>query len=220
MTRLPAAERREQLLETAVDLFARRGYAGATTAELARAAGVTEPILYRHFASKKDLFIAVIERAGAQTIETWSEALATAKDPPQRLRRLVGANPMILGFGRGAYRVVVQALTEIEDEDILEALRRHVAGLHAFVAGEVRLAQEAGYVSRAFSPEITAWTLLHLGLGYGMLAPLGLPHHATDDKMSVRQVILRLMLGDHAKQVQDGWAAKAEQRERDGRDGG
>ena len=64
MTRLPAAERREQLLDTAVTLFAKRGYAGATTAELAKAAGVTEPIIYRHFASKKDLFIAVIDRTG------------------------------------------------------------------------------------------------------------------------------------------------------------
>ncbi|MCA9310819.1 MAG: helix-turn-helix transcriptional regulator, partial [Phycisphaerales bacterium] len=53
MTRLPAAKRREQLLDTAVVLFAERGYGGATTAELARAAGVTEPIIYRHFKSKR-----------------------------------------------------------------------------------------------------------------------------------------------------------------------
>ena len=60
MTRLPAAQRREQLLDEASKLFAQLGYARATTSQLAKAAGVTEPIIYRHFASKRDLFIALI----------------------------------------------------------------------------------------------------------------------------------------------------------------
>ena len=89
MTRLPAAQRKEQLLDTAVELFARRGFGGATTAELAKAAGVTEPIIYRHFRSKKDLFIAVIDRTSELTLETWERQLKTAKDPAQRLRRLM-----------------------------------------------------------------------------------------------------------------------------------
>jgi AcrR family transcriptional regulator len=204
MSRLPAAERREQLLDSAVGVFAERGYSGATTAMLAKAAGVTEPIIYRHFRSKKELFISVIQRAGRLTLDLWESQLTTAKDPAQRLRRLIGANPMTTETGRGVYRVIVQAMTEIEDPDILDALRTHVRKLHDFVKREVATAQENGQVSKAFSPEVTAWALMHLGLGFGILAALGMPDHAVDPHhVHVRQVITKLMLGDRAKQVQN-----------------
>lgn len=204
MTRLPADKRREQLLDTAVNLFATRGYAGATTAELARAAGVTEPIIYRHFKSKKDLFIAVIERTSDLTMEMWDRQLRSAKDAAQRLRRLIAANPTISDRGRGIYRAIVQAMTEIEDPDIKAALQHHVTKLHKFVTEEVVHAQEEGEVSKAFSPEITAWTLLHLGLGYGVLAPLGIEGHAIDDRgIRVRNVIEYLMLSEKARARQD-----------------
>ncbi len=204
MTRLPAAQRKEQLLDTAVELFARHGFGGATTAELAKAAGVTEPIIYRHFRSKKDLFIAVIDRTSDLTLETWERQLRTAKDPAQRLRRLIAANPTTSDRGRGIYRVIVQAMMEIHDPEILEAIQRHVKKLHEFVTREVVEAQSEGHVSKYFTPEITAWTLLHLGLGYGVLAPLGIEGHAQDDRgVRVREVIEQLMLGERAKQVQD-----------------
>ena len=214
MTRLPAAERREQLLDTAVSLFAEKGYGGATTAELARAAGVTEPIIYRHFASKKDLFVAVIDRTSELTISRWDRQLSNARDAAQRLRRLIGTNPMISDRGRGIYRVILQAMMEIEDPDILEAIQRHVKALHRFVTDAVRRAQDEGWVSRAFSPEITAWTLLHLGLGYGIFAPLGIDGHATDEHgVHVRDVIEQMMLSEKARTRQD---EMLQRRERDG----
>lgn len=60
--RLPAGERRELILEAAGELFGERGYAGATLERIAAAAQVTKPILYRHFASKKALYLALLER--------------------------------------------------------------------------------------------------------------------------------------------------------------
>lgn len=204
MTRLPAAKRREQLLDTAVTLFAQKGYAGATTSELAKAAGVTEPIIYRHFTSKKDLFIAAIDRTSELVTETWSRQLRTARDPAHRLRRMIGANPMVSDRGRGFYRVIIQAMMEIQEPDILAAIQRHISALHVFVAQEVARAQEEGHVSKFYSPEITAWTLLHLGLGYGIIAPLAIPSHAEDARgVRVRDVIERLMLGDQSRNSGD-----------------
>jgi AcrR family transcriptional regulator len=60
--RLPAAERRELILESAGRLFGDRGYAHTNLDEIAAAAGVTKPILYRHFDSKKALYLALLER--------------------------------------------------------------------------------------------------------------------------------------------------------------
>jgi len=197
MSRLPAAQRREQLLDTAAQLFGERGYSKTTTALLAKAAGVTEPIIYRHFNSKRELFIALIDRTGEQTIQTWERHLEGAPNPAERLRRLIGANPMVTDQGEGVYRVIVQAMTEINDEQIRSALQRHMAALHKFVASEVVRAQEAGQVTTTLSPEITAWLLMHLGLGFGILAPVGVPGHARDESgATVRQVIEKLLLGN------------------------
>src|SRR5580765_5745985 len=69
--RLPAEERRALLLETACRVFSRGSYRGVTTAEIAREAGVTEPVLYRHFASKRDLYFACIDEAWRQVRTIW-----------------------------------------------------------------------------------------------------------------------------------------------------
>jgi AcrR family transcriptional regulator len=60
--RIPAAERREQILLIARPLFARSGYAATRLDDVAAAAGVTKPILYRHYGSKKGLYMALLQR--------------------------------------------------------------------------------------------------------------------------------------------------------------
>src|SRR5260370_22639938 len=60
-TRLSAPDRRQQILQVAVKLFARQGYNGATTREISRMAKVNEAIIFRHFPTKEDLYWAVIE---------------------------------------------------------------------------------------------------------------------------------------------------------------
>jgi TetR/AcrR family transcriptional regulator len=54
-------DRRRQLIESALDLFARNGFKGTTTKEIARAAGVTEAMIFRHFPSKQALYMAVLD---------------------------------------------------------------------------------------------------------------------------------------------------------------
>jgi AcrR family transcriptional regulator len=196
MSRLPAAARREQLLDVAAELFARAGYARATTAELAKAAGVTEPIIYRHFASKRDLFVDLIRRTAKRTLEHWEKHLAGAKDPAERLRRLIGDNPMVMDEGRVAYRVFLQAITEVEDVEIHRAVTDHITELHAFLRKEVERAQLERKVSRALSAEMIAWLLIDIGLGYGVLVALDVPGQGYDSRgRHVQDVLERLVIG-------------------------
>jgi AcrR family transcriptional regulator len=60
--RLPVEERRELVLEAAGRLFGERGYEATRIEDIAAAAGVTKPIVYRHFASKRDLYLALLDR--------------------------------------------------------------------------------------------------------------------------------------------------------------
>ena len=196
MSRLPAPKRREQLLDCAADLFAKNGYARATTAQLAKAAGVTEPIIYRHFDSKRDLFVALIERTGRETIHQWEQHLSGADDPADRLRRLIGDNPMVTEHGRAAYRVILQAISETEDPVIHDALRNHIKSLHAFLTEELEGAQKEHKVTGRFSAELIGWLLIHIGLGYGVLDAMAIPGQGEDAAgVSVRDLIARTLVG-------------------------
>ncbi|MDE3198907.1 MAG: TetR/AcrR family transcriptional regulator, partial [Acidobacteriota bacterium] len=60
-TRMSGEDRRRQLIEVAIDLFSEKGFSGTTTKEIASAAGVTEAIIFRHFATKQDLYKAILD---------------------------------------------------------------------------------------------------------------------------------------------------------------
>lgn len=70
--RLPSADRKSAIVEQAIRLFAEKGFKGTTTREIAAACGVSEPVLYQHFATKRDLYNAIIDeqsRRGAGPFE-------------------------------------------------------------------------------------------------------------------------------------------------------
>jgi AcrR family transcriptional regulator len=84
--RVPRELRERQLLELAEDLFAERGYGGASMDELARRAGVTKPVVYELFGSKDGVFEACVERAIERLGQEVIEAVRPETDPEARLR--------------------------------------------------------------------------------------------------------------------------------------
>jgi AcrR family transcriptional regulator len=87
--RLPVAERREVLLEAAGRLFGERGYEGTRLDEIAAAAGVTKPIVYRHFDSKRDLYLALLDRHRDDLAE-FVASMPAEGTPEERLRAVLG----------------------------------------------------------------------------------------------------------------------------------
>ena len=163
-TRLPAAERRALLLDCALRAFARGTYRGTTTAEIARAAGVTEPVLYKHFPSKRDLYIACLEAAWERTQARWAEAMEAEDDPAEWLPAMGRAT-----YGTEEHALVanvwLQALGEAsEDTEIRRSLRRRVRVIHGFVADAVRRAQETGALRDELDPVAEAWLFIATGL--------------------------------------------------------
>src|SRR5215471_4139576 len=69
---MPASDRRTQLLETALNVFSQKGFNGATTKEIAAAAGITEAVIFRHFPTKQALYQAVLEsEIGCAGFKEW-----------------------------------------------------------------------------------------------------------------------------------------------------
>jgi AcrR family transcriptional regulator len=164
-TRLPAAERRADVLGCACRVFSRGSYHGTTTAEIAREAGVTEPVLYRHFESKRDLYLNCLEQTWSDLRALWEEAVASEPDPANWLLALAQAffrseknRPVISNLW-------VQALAEAsEDPEIRRYMRRHLREVHAYVSDVVRRAQAAGGVIADRDPRAEAWLFLSIGL--------------------------------------------------------
>jgi AcrR family transcriptional regulator len=113
--RLPAAERRRQLLAVALETFADRGFHPTSMNDVADAAGVTKPVLYQHFRSKRELYLALLEDVGNRLRDTIGKATSEASGPHQQVEagfaayfRFVADNPSAfqLLFGGGARRDV------------------------------------------------------------------------------------------------------------------
>lgn len=132
--RLPAARRRRQLLDVALERFAAAGYHRTSMDDIAEAAGVTKPLLYQHFGSKRGLYLELLHDVGAQLINAIVEATATADGP--RLQVHAGfrgylqwvdehQNAFLLLFGGGARR----------DEEFADAVREVEALIASAVAG-------------------------------------------------------------------------------------
>jgi len=106
--RMPRDERRGQLLETASDLFVDRGFHAAGMDEIADRAGVSKPVLYQHFSSKLDLYLAVLQQHVDILVAGVRQALRTTTDNRQRLRAAVQAFFDFIEHDSQGYRLIFE----------------------------------------------------------------------------------------------------------------
>jgi len=107
-SRLPRDERRGQLLIAASEVFVDRGYHAAGMDEIADRAGVSKPILYQHFASKLELYLAVLARHVENLVSGVRQALRTTTDNRQRLRSAVQAFFDFIEHDGQGYRLIFE----------------------------------------------------------------------------------------------------------------
>jgi len=106
--RLPRDERRGQLLIVASDVFVDHGYHAAGMDEIADRAGVSKPVLYQHFSSKLELYLAVLNRHVENLVTGVQQALATTTDNQQRLRAAVQAFFDFIEHDSQGYRLIFE----------------------------------------------------------------------------------------------------------------
>ena len=131
--RLTADERRAEVIGAAVRAFASGGYHGTSTEEIARLAGVSQPYLFRLFGTKRELFLAAVDRAMTQIGDAFEDA---ARDPvpssvpdfPATLAAM-GMRYHALLADRSLLRIQLHAFAASDDPEIRAFVRERFAGL-------------------------------------------------------------------------------------------
>src|SRR2546423_13958480 len=115
--RKTAEERREAVLAAALEEFAAQGLHGASTDEIARRAGISQPYVFRLFGTKKDLYVAVTARCFRQTLEVFQRA-AEGKRGEEALHAIGQAYGQLLAGDRTYLRAQMQAYAACDDPEV------------------------------------------------------------------------------------------------------
>lgn len=163
--RLPAAERRQAIVEAAQRVFVAGSYSGSTTADIAREAGVSEPILYRHFGSKRDLYLACLEAAWGSFRSALDAKLADLGDRDAVLAIGQASREFHAAGGVKPVTLWIQALSEAGEDLAIQAfLRTQLREVHDYIADAVRRAQAAGGVPADRDANAEAWIFVGAAL--------------------------------------------------------
>jgi AcrR family transcriptional regulator len=165
--RLSADERREQVVAAAIVEFAQQGYQAASTAAIARRAGISQPYIYALFPSKQDVFIAVHDEVTGRIRRAFTEAASRGSSPAEKLDRMGEVYPELIA-DRDALRA--QLHTYATGDPIIQA---HAARAYRDLYNEViRLSgATAAEVSLFFACGMLANVTIALGLD-DICAPL------------------------------------------------
>jgi AcrR family transcriptional regulator len=136
--RIPAAERRDALIDAAVHEFAHGGLYGTPVDRIAREVGVAQPYVFSLFANKRELFLAAVERCFARVAELFTRVAAEfdpATAPPDTdvLKAMGNAYVEMLSSHRDYLMLQHQAYAACDDEEIRDHVRTWYAGLVAHV---------------------------------------------------------------------------------------
>ncbi|MSO33058.1 MAG: TetR/AcrR family transcriptional regulator [Candidatus Nanopelagicaceae bacterium] len=144
--RLPRDERRAQLLTAALEVFTAAGYHAAAMDEIADRAGVSKPVLYQHFPSKLDLYLAVLDLHVDSLVYTIQRAIASTHDNADRVRATVNAYFNFIEEEGEAYRLLFESDMNVEPA-VRERLSRMTydcaAAVSAIIAADTGIPEEA-----------------------------------------------------------------------------
>jgi AcrR family transcriptional regulator len=121
--RLPAHRRRRQLLDVALKVFADRGFHRTSMDDVADAAGVTKPVLYQHFSSKRELYLELLDDVGSRLVAVVTEALAEVTGPRQQVEAGFEAYFRFVALQSPAFRLLFGG-GDRRDAEFAGAVRR------------------------------------------------------------------------------------------------
>ncbi|MFD1956803.1 TetR/AcrR family transcriptional regulator [Paenibacillus thailandensis] len=142
--------RKEEIISAAIEVFAETGYYRATTAQVAERAKISQPYVFRFFATKEALLLSALEVSWERIIHSFRKVIAAATEPEQLERQLIDAYEDILAMHMNETYLQMQAQT-MQEEPIREAMRKgfrevRLLVLNAFRENGIRNPEERTFL--------------------------------------------------------------------------
>jgi AcrR family transcriptional regulator len=178
-----APNRREMILTEAAKLFFEHGFAGTGIDEIGAAVGVTGPAFYRHFSSKQDLLVALVERAVGRLQDVVDRAVEAAHGEPEEALRLLAEYASDACVEDGPLTIYTQEARNLEPEarNRLNRLHRRMRDAWVQVLGQLR-------------PDLTSAELLLAIHAISALQTSVATYHGTLDKAGQKRLITQMTL--------------------------
>jgi AcrR family transcriptional regulator len=189
--RLPADERRRQILDAAISVFARMGYAGTGTADIAREAGIGEPTIYRYYANKRELYLAAIGEGAREIREHWQQIRDGSPDPLAALQQIG-----VWYYGQMQRRPELlllrsRSFTESPDGEALALVRDEFRSIVAFVQSLFDDARARGQLAADADTRTMTWLFMAVGALVDVAQVLDLGDDLRPDDLMRLSAVLR-----------------------------
>jgi AcrR family transcriptional regulator len=200
--RLTSDVRRQLILDAARAVFARHGFHGAGTSEIARRAGCSEPMLYKHFASKQELFAAVLTHTGAMMGQRVDALLDEAGDSVTTLlvevAELAATDELIVEV----MRLRMLAASLVDEPAVREALDENMRFMRARIVAMLTRARDRGEVRSDLDLEHVAWLWVGFTLSCGFRHALEPEKALADSPFVARTFVQMLSLDPDAEEAE------------------
>lgn len=165
--RLSTEERQEEIVRVAVELAADKGVESVTTQDMAQAMQVTQGAIFRHFASKDDIWFAVIVWVRERLMGVLEKAAAGGKDPLDTLERMFTAHMGFIAQHPAIPRLLFSELLHKKGGRFQELIVGIISGYEARIAGLLQAAQAQGLVRRDL--DCASAAVLYIGMVQGLV---------------------------------------------------
>jgi len=169
--RMSSEDRRACILETACKLFSEKGFRGTTTRELAAAAGVTEPVLYEHFRTKRDLYSAIIEakaRGGIEVLSALDQRFQDVQDDRGFFTAL--ADTIVDWYTEDSAFIRLLLFSSLEGHELKDLFHERTRDCFSIVANYIARRKGEGGIRSFVDPCIAARGFFGMVAHYAMTA--------------------------------------------------
>jgi len=191
--RLPAEKRRKQIVKCAVRVFARSNYRKARVADIAAEAGISEAMIYKHFPSKKSIFIEILHNMSGRIISRLREEENKEENALEAIRNMAKTFYNLIVNHPDEVKVQFQAISEVDDKEIADRLHQDHEDYMRFIRSVIERGIQQGTVRKDLDVDRLVLLLDGVGVFIELMKLLSFEKHFTETtvvKMTDRLVEL------------------------------
>lgn len=189
--RIPAEKRKKMIIRSAIKVFSQSNFRTAKVSDIAELAGITEPMVYRYFHTKKNLFIETLTVIGKKTIQMMNDESITVYN--ESLLSIEAMNKRyfdIVEKHKEEVKIFYQAISEMDDQEIKDVLQKIYQSFSEMYSSVITEGKIKGQIHDTVDEEAWSWNMVGIIIHLSAFYLLGLykEHHA--DQMINQHIAL------------------------------